>query len=122
MAAIEVTAYAASVRTDVPELVDELRNLLGAQLVAYLAGVKETRAVRQWAEGRNPQPRQEQRLRVAFRVTKLLLERDRPRVVQAWFQGMNPQLDDVSPARFILETDGADPRVIAAAQAFAANG
>ncbi|QVG66226.1 hypothetical protein JG551_000097 [Curtobacterium flaccumfaciens pv. flaccumfaciens] len=124
MATIETTAYAASVRTDVPKLVTELRDVLGAQLVAYIAGVKETRAVRQWAdgEGRRPQPRQEQRLRLAFRVAALLLDHDSPRVVQSWFQGMNPQLDDVAPARFILESDGADPRVIAAAHAFAANG
>jgi len=124
MSTVELRAYAASVRADVPELVAELRNVLGAQLVAYIAGVKETRAVRQWAEGENrrPQPKQEQRLRLAYRVVQLLLEHDSARVVQSWFQGMNPQLDDVAPARFILETDGDDARVLAAAQAFAANG
>lgn len=124
MTTVELRAYAASVRTEVPVVVEQLRDVLGAQLVAYVAGVKETRAVRQWAEGegRRPQPKQEQRLRLAYRVAQLLLEHDSPRVVQAWFQGMNPQLDDVAPARFILETDGSDARVVAAAQAFAANG
>ena len=124
MATVDVKAYASSVRTGVPELVTDLRRILGAQLVAYIAGVKETRAVRQWAEGdsRQPQTRQEKRLRVAFRVATLLLENESARVVQAWFQGMNPQLDDIAPARFILETDGDDARVIAAARAFAANG
>jgi hypothetical protein len=32
-------------------VVAELRDLPGARLVAYLAGVTETRAVREWAEG-----------------------------------------------------------------------
>lgn len=124
MSSTELKAYTASVRTDVPNLVTELRSILGAQLVAYIAGVKETRAVRQWAEGdaRQPQPKQEQRLRLAYRVSTLLLDQDAPRVVQAWFQGMNPQLDDVAPARFIRDSDGGDARVLAAAQAFAANG
>ncbi len=32
-------------------VVKELREELGAPLVAYLAGVKETRAVHEWADG-----------------------------------------------------------------------
>lgn len=44
-------AYQDSIRFSVPELVTHLRDLLGAKLVAYLGEVKETRAVRQWADG-----------------------------------------------------------------------
>ncbi|GAA4682451.1 hypothetical protein GCM10025780_29910 [Frondihabitans cladoniiphilus] len=118
-------AYERSVRADVPQLVSALRELLGAQLVAYVGHVAETRAVRQWAEGeREPAASTTQRLRVAYQVAGLLAERDNARVVQAWFQGMNPQLDDVSPARLLrtgdLETAG--PQVLAAARAFAAVG
>ena len=40
-------AYEISIRSDVAELVGQLRELLGAQLVAYLGSVTETRAVRQ---------------------------------------------------------------------------
>ena len=46
-----VKAYNDSVRLPAPDLVARLRDLLGAKLVAYLGSVKETRAVRQWAEG-----------------------------------------------------------------------
>lgn len=118
-------AYERSVRADVPDLVTELREILGAQLVAYLGSVRETRAVRQWADGeREPSAATTQRLRVAYQVAGLLVERDNPRVVQAWFQGMNPQLDDASPARLLrggdLESTG--PQVLAAARAFAAVG
>ncbi|WP_104129544.1 hypothetical protein [Cryobacterium sp. N21] len=116
-------AYEISVRLDVAELVGQLRELLGAQLVAYLGSVTETRAVRQWAEGtRKPPAEAIRRLRLAYQVAGLLIERDQPRVVQAWFQGMNPQLEDTAPARLIREgnPDEVGPRVLAAARAFAA--
>jgi hypothetical protein len=108
------------------ELVTALRNLLGAKLVAYIGGVKETRAVRQWAEGsRKIASRDDvERLRVAYRAARMINVRDNTQVVQAWFQGLNPFLDDVSPARLLRDSDiDADgPRVIAAAREFAAVG
>ena len=118
-------AYETSIRSDVAELVGQLRDLLGAQLVAYLGSVTETRAVRQWAEGtRKPPAEAIRRLRLAYQVAGLLTERDHARVVQAWFQGMNPQLEDTAPARLIREgnPDEVGPRVLAAARAFAAVG
>ena len=117
-------AYEISIRSDVAELVGQLRELLGAQLVAYLGSVTETRAVRQWAEGtRKPPAEAIRRLRLAYHVAGLLSERDQPRVVQAWFQGMNPQLEDTAPARLIREgnPDEVGPRVLGAARAFAAH-
>ena len=116
-------AYEISIRANTSELVSQLRELLGAQLVAYLGSVTETRAVRQWAEGtRKPPAEAIRRLRLAYQVAGLLIERDQPQVVQAWFQGMNPQLEDTAPARLIREgnTDEVGPRVLAAARAFAA--
>jgi len=54
---------------------------LGAKLVAYLGRVKETRAVRQWADGtRQVAGGQDQRrLRLAYQAATLLAERDHPR-------------------------------------------
>ena len=118
-------AYEISIRSDVAELVGQLRELLGAQLVAYLGSVTETRAVRQWADGvRKPPAEFTRRLRLAYQVAGLLAERDQPPVVQAWFQGMNPQLEDSAPARLLREgnPDEVGPRVLAAARAFAAVG
>ena len=118
-------AFEASVRSDVTELVGALRELLGAKLVAYLGSVSETRAVRQWADGeRKPPAEVVRRLRLAYQVAGLLAERDQPRVIQAWFQGMNPQLEDWAPARMIRESapDEIGTRVLAAARAFAAVG
>ncbi|RJT91782.1 hypothetical protein D6T64_01270 [Cryobacterium melibiosiphilum] len=118
-------AYEVSIRSDIAELVGQLRELLGAQLVAYLGSVSETRAVRQWAEGtRKPPAEAIRRMRLAYQVAGMLTERDHPRVVQAWFQGMNPQLEDIAPARLIREgnPDEVGPRVLAAARAFGAAG
>ena len=94
--------------------------------MAYFGGVRETRAVRQWAEGSRAvqSPSDERRLRVAYEIARLIGEKDSPGVVQAWFQGLNPQLDDRSPARLLREgdVDEVGPLVLAAARAFVANG
>ena len=107
-------------------VVKELRGLLGARLVAYIAGVTETRAVRQWVEGsRDIRSHDTQlRLRTALQVAVLLSRRDNPDVVQAWFQGLNPRLGDRSPARLLREgsVDDEGPLVLAAARAFSAVG
>jgi len=118
-------AYETAMRSSTAELVAALRELLGAKLVAYVGSVGETRAVRQWAEGqRQPSAPVERRLRLAFHVAGLLSERDDARVIQSWFQGMNPQLGDDSPARMLRDEDLdiAGPRVLAAARSFAAVG
>lgn len=123
----DLRAYEDSVRLEVSDLVAALRDLLGARLVAYIGSVKETRAVRQWADpgdSRTPSADVVSRLRLAYRVAALLSEKDSPGVVQAWFQGMNPRLDDVAPARLLREGDLAQhgQTVLAAARAFAAAG
>ena len=121
----DLVAHERSIRTPFPEVVDALVNLLGARLVAYLGGVKETRAVRQWADGfRQPNEETQKRLRLAFHVAKMISEADGPAVTQAWFQGLNPQLDDRSPARLVRDGEIAEvgPLVLAAARAFRVGG
>lgn len=121
----DLRAYEESLRLTESELVTRLRDVLGAKLVAYLGSVQETRAVRQWAEGsRTPSQEVMNRLRMVYRVAVLLQEKDSTTVVQAWFQGMNPRLDDVAPARLLREGDleQAGPKILAAARAFAAAG
>lgn len=51
------------------------------------------------AGDRDPSDAVTSRLRMAYQAAALLGERDSSGVVQAWFEGMNPQLDDVAPAR-----------------------
>ena len=96
----DLAAYEQAARLPFPAVVQQLSGLLGAKLVAYLSGVRETNAVRQWGNGvSNAQAPIPQRLRLALQVAMLIAQHDSPRVVQAWFQGLNPQLEDRSPAR-----------------------
>lgn len=105
-------------------VVRELRELLTPRLVAYIAGVRETRAVHQWADGTRAVKSDdvERRLRLALRIALVLREREEPRVIRAWFQGLNPRLDDRSAARLLRDgdLDEIGPVVLAAARAFAA--
>lgn len=121
----DVAAHTKAVRLSFPEVVSELRAVLGARLVAYLGSVGETRAVRQWADGdREPSEDVRNRLRVALQVALPLAEAESPQIAQAWFQGLNPQLNDRSPARILRdgELDKVGPAVIAAARAFLIGG
>lgn len=118
---IEILAYREAMSLDAPAVVEALCGLLGTRLVAYIGSVKETRAVRQWvAKERAPSRHVIKLLRDAYQIARLLSEANSPGVVQAWFQGMNPLLDDVPPARLLREseTDEAAHRVLAAARAF----
>ncbi len=116
-------AHQDSIRLPDAALVRDLRELLGFRLVAYIGSVKETRAVRQWADGeRRPSAEVMRRLRHTYYIAALLAEKDSPEVIQAWFEGMNPGLDDVPPARLLGQgdVDDAAQLVLAAARSFAA--
>jgi hypothetical protein len=121
LATTELKAYNDSIKHTVPQVVDDLRRVLGAKLVAYIAGVSETRTVREWVETtRRPQPDAVDRLRLTYRMATLIGQSEGETVVPTWFQGMNPHLGDRSPARVLHEDpfEEAGPRVLAAANAF----
>jgi hypothetical protein len=112
-----------SFRIATGEMVDDLVEVLGARLVAYLAGVSETRAVREWASGqRSPREETVKRLRLAWVVTTLIASSESPRVARTWMMGLNPALDDTSAARLIRENDADEVnlRILSAARAFVA--
>ena len=123
---IDLEAFEESVRAPLAHVIKDVNGLLGPKLVAYIVGVTETRAVQQWAAGTR-QPKDvdtEKRVRLAARVAHLIARHDNSHVAQAWFQGLNPQLGDRSPARLLREGDLSDvgPKVLAAARAFVAGG
>jgi hypothetical protein len=118
-------AHQRAIRAPFQVVARELRDLLGARLVAYIGGVQNTRAVREWAEGgRAPSQDEQQRLRLALQVALLIADADDNEIAQAWFQGLNPELDDRSPARLLRDgtLNEAGPAVIAAARAFLVGG
>jgi hypothetical protein len=99
-------AFAAAQRLPFPEVASRLTDVLGASLTAYLGGVKETRAVREWSEGsRTPSDSVIIRLRLALQIALMISEADDRHVAQAWFKGLNPQLDDYAPARMLRDGD-----------------
>jgi hypothetical protein len=61
----------------------------------------------------------EQRLRHAFQIVQLLLERESAETVRAWLVGMNPELEDRAPVLLLAEEP---TRVLQAARAFLAHG
>lgn len=114
-------AHERAMRAEFNDVVNELRDLLGRRLVAYLGAVKETRAVNQWADGeRTPGAEIQTRLRLALQVALMIADADGAAIAQAWFQGMNPQLGDRAPARVLRDEapDEAGPAVLAAARVF----
>jgi len=120
---MDVRAHRTSIKGSMSSVTEQLTEILGAQLVAYIGSVKETRAVREWIAGtRVPRGDAAQRLRLAYRVAKCIAESDGIETAQAWFLGLNPLLGNVSPARLIrtgdLGTDG--PRLIEAEESFLA--
>jgi hypothetical protein len=121
----DLEAYELSIRLPLADVVGRLNDILSPKLVAYIAGMGETRAVKQWAAGdRLPKADVEPKLRTALRIALFLAEHDGPSVVQAWFQGLNPQLSDISPAR-LLRTEAPDeagPAALSAARAFVVGG
>ncbi|ONI65257.1 hypothetical protein ALI44B_00765 [Leifsonia sp. ALI-44-B] len=114
-----------SIRFGSALIVSELREVLGAKLVAYIGNVSHTWSVREWADGdRAPSTEIVQRLRVAYYAAGLLYEREGKATIQSWFQGLNSQLDDNAPARLLRDEplDIVGPRGVAAARAFPAAG
>lgn len=121
----DYAAHARAVRAGLPEVADALRSILGARLCAYIGSVKETRAVNEWAQGsRMPSSDVQRRLRLALQVAQTIADTDGVEVARAWFQGLNPQLDDRSPARLLREADLDEigPEIVAAERAFLVGG
>jgi hypothetical protein len=114
-------AHRTTVESSIADIVAFLREVFGQKLVAYMAGVSESRTVSRWAAGESP-PRaaSEDRLRHAYYIFRLLNTEESPHTVRAWFVGLNPQLDDESPASAIRDDRPRD--VLVAAKAFLAGG
>ncbi len=117
--AVERIAHRQATRTDLANIAKYLQEILGQRLTAVISGVNDAKAVGKWARGtQTPHPDTEKRLRLAFQITQMLLNAESPSTVRAWFVGMNPELDDESPALVL----GKDPvRVLQAARFFLAN-
>ena len=121
----DLAAHRRAVQASFSEIVTELAQILGKKLTAYIAGVKDTRVIDRWMQGGiEPYRDAESRLRLAYQMGKTLSEHDSPRIVQAWFTGLNPELQDRAPARLLKDGDveKVGPELLNAMRAFLAGG
>jgi hypothetical protein len=110
-----------TVKASVPEITKFLEEVLTRQLIAYMTEVKDGKTVGRWASGdRNPDRETESRLRAIYQIFQILQAEESSHTVRAWFIGLNPQLDDESPATAIREGRAKD--VLVAAKSWVAGG
>jgi len=104
-----------------PIVVESLVGLLGATTVAEIAGVKETRAVQQWASGER-EPQRSHVLRFALQLAMMISTVTSRHMAGAWFHGANPHLDDQIPVVLLREQplESIQVRLMAAVRSFAA--
>ncbi|WP_329351839.1 XRE family transcriptional regulator [Streptomyces sp. NBC_01261] len=113
----EKHAHEVAMKTAIGEVARALQDAFGQKLTAFIAGVADPKTVGRWSRGRS-MPRQEAaaRLRHAFHVREILKDQVNEETMCAWFIGMNPLLDDSSPAEALAENRF--PQVLAAARSF----
>ena len=80
----DFAAHRRATATEFPKVVETLVSLIGRKLTAYIASVKDARAIDRWLENAKPQKNVEQRIRLAYHVASMLAEFDSPAVIQAW--------------------------------------
>jgi hypothetical protein len=103
-----------------PELAGYLQEHLGQKLTGYLAGLKDTKNVGQWAKGTSEPPAiTRERLRAAFHATHLFLTAYDDHAVQGWFFGANSSLDNRAPAAVLREAQTPDEMALIAPLAHA---
>lgn len=120
----DLLAYRKATSLEFSKLVKELTAILGKKLTAYIASVKDSRAIDRWISGSEPYKGVEERLRLAYRLAKVIGDQEGPRIVQAWFTGLNPELNDRVPIRLLREEEieSVGPEILGAARAFLAGG
>jgi hypothetical protein len=120
----DLLAHREATTLEFPKLITELTTILGKKLTAYIASVKDTRAIERWMAGSEPYKGVDERLRLAYRLAKMISDHEGPRVVQAWFTGLNPELGDRVPARLLREgnVETVGPDILGAGRAFLAGG
>ena len=119
----DLAAHRRAVQASFSEIVAELVEMLGKKLTAYIGGVKDTRVIERWMQGGvEPYRDADQRIKLAYQIAKTLSEHDSPRVVQAWFAGLNPELRDRTPIRLLREeeVEKVGPELLNAMRAFLA--
>jgi hypothetical protein len=109
---------ARKIRMNIHDLVRELNENVGATVVQTMAGVKDRTSPYKWAnpDGPAPKPDVEARLRLGYRVWRILASSEGKNVALAWLVGSNPRLDEDFPLLYVQQQRTRE--VIGAAEAF----
>jgi len=111
------SAHNSATQISAQDISGALARVLGRQLLNVIVG-KGPRTIQRWIAGDSvPMAEDERRLRNAYQVYMLLSTVEGDHTIRAWFMGMNPQLEDESPAEALAA--GQTRNVMAAARAFA---
>lgn len=123
---VEVAVYRQSVLQELTSLVSTLRRTLGVGSVARVAGVTETRAVHQWADGQRAVRSRtvEAKLRLAYQAVTLLSEEFSPEIAARWFEHPCPLLGYQSPGSALASSppDEVGPGFMSAVREFVGTG
>lgn len=113
-------AHRRSVEDSFSDVIGYLVDHLGKVLTSQIAG-SSSQTVERWRIGaQHPGVAVERRMRESYAIFVKLSEKDASPTVRAWFMGMNPQLEDVSPVEALRADEFRD--VAAAADAFLIGG
>lgn len=115
------SAHVQSLGVSPEDIVRRLALVLGRNLLALIVG-RTVRTVDRWLKNDDLrlEPADERTVRDTFQVYSLLRSVEGDHTIRAWFMGMNPQLEESSPAEALAE--GRFREVMAAAKAFATGG
>lgn len=117
----QAQAHRRSVQISTVDLLNTLVDKLGPSLVALIVN-KDRSSVARWVSQKSVPGNDDVRraLMTSYQIFQLLEGAESDHTIRAWFIGMNPQLDDQSPAEAISEGDHRG--VMAAARAFLSGG
>ncbi|EPR75857.1 hypothetical protein ADILRU_1817 [Leifsonia rubra CMS 76R] len=110
------SAHNRATQISVLDITGVLARVLGRQVLSVIVG-KGSRTIQRWVSGdTQPSAEDERRLRNAYQVYALLSSAEGDHTIRAWFMGMNPQLEETSPAEALAEDQARN--VMVAARAF----
>src|SRR5579864_8744725 len=115
---VEVRAHENAMTSNIRDVVRELEEALGTTMVAAIGGVSETRAVKRWMSDREPQ--RPHVLRFALQLAWIICEKGDRHMARAWFQAVNPHVNDAVPLLLLRERQLSDVQapLMSAARAF----
>ena len=120
LAQVEASAYRASVRESPAAMARWMLDNLGQRITTAGLGLKDASLVRRYARGDGaPSAEREARLRLLYRVSRMVADTYGTATAQAFLRGSNPELDDDSPLLVIATrpVEAAAGEVLGAARA-----